>query len=134
MRRALARDLRFDAPGPVMAFLGGRYGRQILDGVGGVDGMEQAPRDQERDHLSRCIARETADKPPVQDAASVSLEAEVPEALFVGMRDFIQAHPHWDQYRVMTSALAGFLFQNGCTDRNVAQHYLHGLFRRQGQP
>ncbi|MCP9917584.1 DUF2811 domain-containing protein [Cyanobium sp. ATX 6F1] len=96
--------------------------------------MEQTPRNQERDHLSRCIARQTADKPAVPDAASVSLEAEVPEVLFDGMREFIQAHPHWDQYRVMTSALAGFLFQNGCTDRTVAQHYLHGLFRRQGQP
>lgn len=92
--------------------------------------MEQAPENHERDHLSRCIARETVHKPATLDTVSVSLEAEVPEALFDGMRDFIQAHPHWDQYRVMTSALAGFLFQNGCTDRSVAQHYLHGLFRR----
>ncbi|MEI6830277.1 MAG: DUF2811 domain-containing protein [Synechococcaceae cyanobacterium ELA445] len=88
----------------------------------------------DRDHLSRCIAREPALKAPEAAAASISLEAEVPEALFEGMRAFIQAHPQWDQYRVLTSALAGFLFQNGCTDRNVAQHYLHGLFRHQGRP
>ncbi len=62
--------------------------------------------------------------------ASVSLEAEVPEVLFDGMRDFIRAHPHWDQYSVITSALAGFLFQNGCQEATVSQHYLDGLFQR----
>ena len=60
--------------------------------------------------------------------ASVSLEAEVPEALFEGMREFIRNHPHWDQYSVITSALAGFLFQNGSSDRTVRDHYLAGLF------
>jgi hypothetical protein len=63
-------------------------------------------------------------------SASVSLEAEVPEVLFVGMRDFISAHPHWDQYSVITSALAGFLFQNGCQEPIVSEHYLDGLFQR----
>jgi hypothetical protein len=33
---------------------------------------------------------------------------------------------------VITSALAGFLFQNGCSDHAVTQHYLDGLFLRQG--
>jgi hypothetical protein len=61
---------------------------------------------------------------------SVSLEAEVPEVLFDGMREFISSHPHWDQYRVITSALAGFLFQNGCCDRSVTDAYLDGLFLR----
>ncbi|MCP9850788.1 DUF2811 domain-containing protein [Cyanobium sp. Morenito 9A2] len=83
-----------------------------------------------RDHLSRCMAQQPAEQATAPGLSSVSLEAEVPEALFDGMRAFIQAHPHWDQYRVVTSALAGFLFQNGCTDRTVAQHYLHGLFKR----
>lgn len=59
---------------------------------------------------------------------SVSLEAEVPEALFEGMREFILNHPHWDQYSVITSALAEFLFQNGSNDRSVRDHYLSGLF------
>jgi len=63
--------------------------------------------------------------------ANVSLEAEVPEVLFNGMRHFIRNHPDWDQYSVITSALAGFLFQNGCGDRRVTQHYLDGLFQRQ---
>jgi hypothetical protein len=64
--------------------------------------------------------------------ARVSLEAEVPEVLFEGMRHFIHSHPHWDQYTLITSALAGFLFQNGCGDSGVTQHYLDGLFLRQG--
>lgn len=60
--------------------------------------------------------------------SSISLEAEVPEVLFEGMRDFLRAHPQWDQYSLITSALAGFLFQNGCSDHSVTQHYLDGLF------
>lgn len=66
----------------------------------------------------------------VDDEANVSLEAEVPEVLYEGMRDFINTHPHWDQYSVITSALAGFLFQNGCQEPVVSQHYLDGLFQK----
>ena len=45
--------------------------------------------------------------------SSVSLEAEIPEVLYRGMKEFIYSHPSWDQCAVMTSALANFLFQNG---------------------
>jgi hypothetical protein len=58
----------------------------------------------------------------------VSLEAEVPEALFDGMREFIRKHPQWDQYSVITSALADFLFLNGARDACVKDHYLAALF------
>ena len=81
-----------------------------------------------RDHLSRCLDQDAA-----TSAARISLEAEVPEALFDGMRAFLSSRPEWDQYRVITSALAGFLFQNGCSDRCVAQHYLNGLFMKPGE-
>ena len=84
-----------------------------------------------RGHLQRCLEQQASDSPA--RAPRVSLEAEVPEALFDGMRDFLQGRPDWDQYRVITSALAGFLFQNGCSDRCVAQHYLNGLFMRAGE-
>lgn len=60
--------------------------------------------------------------------ASVSLEAEIPEVLYRGMKEFICSHPNWDQYGVMTSALANFLFQNGCEDRPVVEKYLNDLF------
>ena len=59
----------------------------------------------------------------------ISLEAELPEVLFEGMKAFIAANPGWDQYSLITSALACFLFQNGCSDKCVTQHYLDGMFR-----
>ena len=65
-----------------------------------------------------------------QEQHRISLEAEVPEVLFEGMHDFLRHNPHWDQYSVITSALAGFLFQNGCSEHSVTEHYLNGLFLR----
>ncbi len=56
------------------------------------------------------------------------MEAEIPEVLYKGMKDFVSAHPNWDQYKVMSSALANFLFQNGCEDRAVSERYLNDLF------
>lgn len=64
------------------------------------------------------------------DQDIVSLEAEVPEALFHSMRGFLKDNPSWDQYQLVSSALATFLFQNGSSDRAVAQHYLNSLFSR----
>jgi hypothetical protein len=66
--------------------------------------------------------------------AYVSVENQMPEELFRAMREFIRLHPQWDQYRLMLAALAGFLFQHGCSDRAVAQHYLNGLFQRGTAP
>ena len=60
----------------------------------------------------------------------VSLEAEIPEALYIGMKDFLSSNPKWDQYRLMSSALANFLFQNGSEDRAVTERYLNDLFAR----
>jgi hypothetical protein len=66
----------------------------------------------------------------VMGLGTISLETELPEVLFDGMRDFITANPSWDQYSLITSALACFLFQNGCSDKCVTQHYLDSLFSR----
>jgi len=85
----------------------------------------------ERSHLQRCIEQPScAEGCPVPEASTVSLEAEVPEVLFDGMREFLHSHPQWDQYRLISSALSSFLFQHGCADQGVTQHYLDGLFRR----
>lgn len=67
---------------------------------------------------------------PDHAPAYVSVVNEFPQDLHEAMVGFIAAHPQWDQYRLMQSALAGFLFQQGCQERAVAQHYLNGLFRR----
>lgn len=60
----------------------------------------------------------------------VSVENQFPEDLFEAMTAFIRQHPQWDQYRLMQSAVAGFLFQQGCQDPAVVRHYLDGLFRK----
>ena len=63
-----------------------------------------------------------------KDASFVSLESEIPEVLFTAMKGFIGAHPNWDQYQLMSSALARFLYQNGCSERAVTERYLDDLF------
>ena len=62
------------------------------------------------------------------DLMSISLEAEVPEALYVGMKDFISANEKWDQSKLISSAIANFLFQNGSDDRSVIEKYLNDIF------
>ena len=62
------------------------------------------------------------------DLMSISLEAEVPEALYVGMKDFISCNEKWDQSKLISSAIANFLFQNGSDDRAVAEKYLNDIF------
>ena len=62
------------------------------------------------------------------DLMSISLEAEVPEALYVGMKDFISCNERWDQSKLISSAIASFLFQNGSDDRAVTEKYLNDIF------
>ena len=59
---------------------------------------------------------------------SISLEAEVPEALYLGMKDFISGNNNWDQSKLISSAIANFLFQNGSEDRSVTEKYLNDIF------
>ena len=64
-------------------------------------------------------------------APHVSVENQLPEDLYDAMGRFIAHHPQRDQYRLVQAAIAGFLFQQGCQERAVAQHYLKGLFQRE---
>ena len=77
----------------------------------------------DRNHLERCM-----DSRPLTasggESPYVSLEAEIPEVLYQGMKAFIGSNPAWDQCQVMSSALAHFLFQNGCSERS------HGALSR----
>ena len=81
----------------------------------------------DRNQLESCINPElvgvSEDQTPF-----VSLESEIPEVLFTAMKGFIGANPNWDQYQLMSSALARFLFQNGCSERAVTERYLDDLF------
>ena len=67
------------------------------------------------------------------DIMSISLEAEVPEALYVGMKDFISGNENWDQSKLISSAIANFLFQNGSEDRAVTEKYLNDIFNLSNQ-
>ena len=58
----------------------------------------------------------------------ISLEAEVPEALYIGMKDFISGNENWNQSKLISSAIANFLFQNGSEDRAVTEKYLNDIF------
>ena len=60
--------------------------------------------------------------------AKVSLETELSETLYKTMKDFVLNNPTWDQYKLINSALATFLVQNGCTDSSVTELYLNQLF------
>ena len=67
------------------------------------------------------------------DLMSISLEAEVPEALYVGMKDFISGNEKWDQSKLISSAIANFLFQNGSDNRAVTEKYLNDIFNLSSQ-
>jgi len=58
----------------------------------------------------------------------VSLETELSETLYNTMKDFVLSNPTWDQYKLINSALATFLVQNGCRDNSVSEIYLNQLF------
>ena len=60
--------------------------------------------------------------------SKVSLETELSESLYETMKDFVLNNPAWDQYKLINSALASFLVQNGCTDSSVSEMYINQLF------
>ena len=59
---------------------------------------------------------------------TVSLETELSETLYMTMKEFVLGNPTWDQYKLINSALATFLMQNGCTNSKVSEIYLNQLF------
>ena len=61
---------------------------------------------------------------------TVSVLAEIPEALHDSLKDFLDTHPAWDQDRVYAAALSLFLLQNGQKegDRTPSRIYLDTLF------
>ena len=61
-------------------------------------------------------------------SSKVSLETELSESLYETMKDFVLHNPTWDQYKLINSALATFLVQNGCTDSSVSEIYINQLF------
>tara|TARA_B100000212_G_scaffold145471_1_gene109358 strand:- start:583 stop:846 length:264 start_codon:yes stop_codon:yes gene_type:complete len=68
-------------------------------------------------------------KPCVKSSKNInSLETELSETLYSSMKDFVLRNPTWDQYKLINSALATFLVQNGCNDKSVTEIYINQLF------
>ena len=57
----------------------------------------------------------------------MSLETEIPEVLFKEMKDFIESSSDLDRQSFINSALADFLFQNGCQVKHLKKGYLKYL-------
>ena len=78
------------------------------------------------DQISKSILSDV--KLKESSSNNVSLETELSETLYNTMKDFVLSNPTWDQYKLINSALATFLVQNGCTDDLVSEIYLNQLF------
>ena len=76
------------------------------------------------------IRQSNLDEIKIEECTSkkVSLETELSETLYNTMKDFVLSNPTWDQYKLINSALATFLVQNGCNDDAVSEMYLNQLF------
>lgn len=69
---------------------------------------------------------------------TVSILAEIPEALHQSLTDYLETHPNWDQDRVFAAALSQFLLQTGEGQspreaenyRACARVYLETLFEQ----
>ena len=58
----------------------------------------------------------------------ISFKCDLHENLQQAMQDFIDEHPHWDQYRIIQAAIAGFLMQKGFDNRNLTRLYVGNMF------
>jgi len=58
----------------------------------------------------------------------ISFQTEIPKAIQQAMKNFIEEHPNWDQYRLLQAALAGFLIQNGISSRLITRLYIGNMF------
>ncbi len=58
----------------------------------------------------------------------ISFKCELHENLQEAMKDFIEKHPNWDQYRIIQAAIAGFLMQNGFHNRHLTRLYIGNMF------
>ena len=76
------------------------------------------------------IEQENNNKIKFENSSSVkvSLETELLESTYETMKDFVLHNPTWDQYKLINSALATFLVQNGCTDSTVSEIYICLLY------
>ena len=58
----------------------------------------------------------------------ISFKCELQENLQIAMKEFVEEHPNWDQYRILQAAIAGFLMQKGFQNRNLTRLYVGNMF------
>ena len=58
----------------------------------------------------------------------ISFKCELQENLQKAMKDFVDKHPNWDQYRILQAAIAGFLMQKGFQSRDLTRLYIGNMF------
>ena len=58
----------------------------------------------------------------------ISFKCELQENLQEAMKEFIEKHPNWDQYRIIQAAIAGFLMQKGLNNRDLTRLYIGNMF------
>tara|TARA_Y100001968_G_scaffold118195_1_gene107638 strand:- start:149 stop:415 length:267 start_codon:yes stop_codon:yes gene_type:complete len=59
---------------------------------------------------------------------TISFQTEIPKQIQQAMKNYIEKHPNWDQYRLLQAALAGFLIQNGISSRLITRLYIGNMF------
>ena len=58
----------------------------------------------------------------------ISFKCELQENLQKAMKEFVEEHPNWDQYRILQAAIAGFLMQKGFQNRDLTRLYICLLY------
>ena len=58
----------------------------------------------------------------------ISFNCELQENLQKAMKEFVEEHPNWDQYRIIQAAIAGFLMQKGFQSRDLTRLYIGNMF------
>ena len=57
----------------------------------------------------------------------ISFKCELQENLQKAMKEFVEKHPNWDQYRILQAAIAGFLMQKGFQNRDLTRLYIGNM-------
>ena len=58
----------------------------------------------------------------------ISFKCELQENLQMAMKEVVEEHPNWDQYRILQAAIAGFLMQKGFHNRDLTRLYIGNMF------
>ncbi len=72
---------------------------------------------QESNHVDESIVLNQKDE-------VISFKCELQENLQNAMKEFVEEHPNWDQYRILQAAIAGFLMQKGFQNRDLTRLYV----------